>query len=42
MDIHGVMGDKFPQERGRSKRGSKGELFMSINPNPLPKIIIGV
>jgi hypothetical protein len=36
----GVMGDKFPQERGRSKRGSKGEIFMGINPNPLSKIII--
>jgi hypothetical protein len=37
MDTDGVMGDKFPQERGG---GSKGELFMCINPNPLSKIII--
>jgi hypothetical protein len=35
MDTDGVMGAKFPQERG-----SKGELFMSINPMPLSKIII--
>jgi hypothetical protein len=40
MDMNDVMGYKFPQERGGSKRGSKGELFMCINPNPLPKIII--
>ena len=40
MDTDVVMGDKFPQERGRSKRGLKGELCMCINTNPLHKIII--
>jgi hypothetical protein len=40
MDTDGVMGAKFPQERGGSKKGSKGELPMSINLNPLSKIII--
>jgi hypothetical protein len=39
MDKRGVMGNKLPQERG-GPRGSKGELFMCINPNPLSKIII--
>jgi hypothetical protein len=40
MDTYGVMGAKLPQEWGRSKTGPKGELFMYINPNPLPKVII--
>jgi hypothetical protein len=27
------MGDEFPQERGVSKRGPRGKLFMGINSN---------
>jgi hypothetical protein len=30
METDGVMGAKFPQERGGYKRGPKGELFMVL------------
>jgi hypothetical protein len=46
MDMDGVLGDKFSQERGgykiMSKRGPKGEFPMYINSIPLSKIIVDV